>query len=461
MMKNKLLNQRQIVKHKIKFGTDGIRGNAEKFPFTKPALNYLGMAIAKWATEKYKKKPTVLIGYDTRISSSRIEEDLTEGLMNFPITVINSEVLPTPAICLLTKTEDFVDFGIVISASHNPYFDNGIKIIDSKNIKLNKDDEKIITDYFHEMQKEKTAISLDKNSNNIFMKDASKEYENKILSFFKNNFLNNIKIVIDCANGATYEIAPKLFKKLGAKVTTIAASPNGKNINENCGTLHLENLAQEVIQNKADIGFAFDGDGDRVLAVNKNGKIIDGDDILDLLSNHPEITNSNTIVGTIMSNFGFELHLEKNNKKLIRTSVGDKYVAAKLEEENMPLGGENSGHIIIKDYMNTGDGIFTALKILESIISNNNWKMKTFEKTPQILLNVPVYIKNDLSQEPYSKIINEHKNLLINGRIVVRYSGTENLLRVMVEDEKLDNATMLANSLAQKLQNTLKNQSII
>ncbi len=449
------------MKTEIKFGTDGIRGNANKFPFTKTALNYLGMAIAKWGTKKYNKKPTVLIGYDTRISSPRIEEDLTQGLMNYPITVIDAKVLPTPAVCLLAKTEDFIDFGIVISASHNPYVDNGIKIIDSKNIKLNKNDEKIISDYFHAISNEDISrydkeLNVHEDSTNIFMNDASEEYEQKLLSILKPNFLKKIKIVLDCANGATYKIAPELFKKLGAKITTIATNPNGKNINKDCGTLHLQNLAKEVVINKADIGFAFDGDGDRVLAVNKNGKIIDGDDILDLLSNHPEIQTSNKIVGTIMSNFGFEMHLEKNNKELIRTPVGDKHVAAKLDLENMPLGGENSGHIIIKDYMNTGDGIFTSLKVLESIIATNNWEMKTFEKTPQILLNVPVSVKKDLSLEPYSKIIEEHKKLLINGRFVIRYSGTENLLRVMVEDKCLDNTTKLAHTLAEKLQDALQ-----
>lgn len=444
------------MKTKIKFGTDGIRDNADKFPFTKQALNYLGMAIAQWSMKKYHKKPTVLIGYDTRISSPRIEEDLTQGLMNSPITVIDAKVLPTPAVCLLAKTEDFIDFGIVISASHNPYVDNGIKIIDSKNIKLNKNDEKIISDYFHDILRDVIEPTIHEDSTNIFMNDASEEYERKLLSIFKPKFLKKIKIVLDCANGATYKIAPELFKKLGAKIIAIATNPNGRNINKDCGAMHLQNLAKEVIKNKANIGFAFDGDGDRVLAINKNGKIIDGDDILDLLSNHPEIQNSNKIVGTIMSNFGFEMHLEKNNKELIRTPVGDKHVAAKLDEENLPLGGENSGHIIIKDYMNTGDGIFTALKVLESVIANDNWEMKTFEKTPQILLNVPVSVKKDLSLEPYSKIIEEHKKLLINGRFVIRYSGTENLLRVMVEDKCLDNTTKLAHALAEKLQDALQ-----
>ncbi|MBD3231278.1 phosphoglucosamine mutase [Candidatus Dependentiae bacterium] len=445
--------RKYIVKQEIKFGTDGIRGNAKQFPFTKKALNYLGMAIGKWSIKKYKKKkPTVLIGYDTRSSSPRIAKNIIGGLNLFGINVFNAKILPTPAVCLLTKKTKKIDFGIVISASHNPYTDNGIKIIDSKKIKLTKkDEEKIIVNFKN--------ISQTKYNNLNYLskpwKEAYKTYQQQIISLFKPNFLKNLKIVLDCSNGANYKIAPKIFKKLGATVFTIFNKPTGKNINEDCGTLYLKNLKNTIFKKKADIGFAFDGDGDRVLAISKSGKIIDGDDILELLSKHPELINYNKIVGTIMSNFGLEQHLHKKNKTLIRTPVGDKYIAIKLEEENLHLGGENSGHIIIKNYINTGDGIYTALKVLESILSNDNWEIKTFKKIPQILLNIPVAKKKDLTIEPYANIIEEYKNLLINGRFVIRYSGTENLLRIMVEDEQLDHAKKIAMVLAHKLQNTL------
>ncbi len=441
------------MQNKLKFGTDGIRGNADQYPFTENALKKLGKAIAKWSTFKYKKNnPKVLIGHDTRISCDRIKQALISGLKQYSLNIIDAQVSPTPAICqLIQKTDLGFDFGIVISASHNPYKDNGIKIFDKQDTKLNKTDEELIVDFFEETNIEKT---LETNSVKLWQ-DANSKYKKNILNFFEPNFMQNLKIVLDCANGATYKIAPEIFEELGAQVITIANSPDGKNINKNCGALHPENLKKIVLKNNADIGFAFDGDGDRLIAVNQDGEILDGDDILALLLTHPKFKDIKKLVGTIMTNHGLELFLEKNDKQLIRTSVGDKYIAAKLASENLLLGGETSGHIIMKDYINSGDGIFNALRIVQTAIITNNWKLKNFTKTPQIMLNLTVKHKRDLSIDPYKKIIAKHKKLLNLGRVVVRYSGTENLLRVMVEDIKETTAKDIAKKLAQELKLSL------
>lgn len=440
---------------KINFGTDGIRGHADQYPFTEQTLINLGIAIALWSISKYENEPTLLIGHDTRESCNKIKKALKKGLLNFPIKIVDAEILPTPAVCqIINKSKNF-DFGIIISASHNPYQDNGIKIIDAKTIKLNHKDEEFIVKNFETISSSKHKFKSNSAAADQKWSDAHEQYKKHIFTFFPQNFLNGIKVVLDCANGATYKLAPEIFKAFGAQLTILSAEPNGKNINYHCGSLHPEKLQETVLSSKADIGFAFDGDGDRVIAVNRKGQIIDGDDILALLSKHPKMNSAKTIVGTIMTNLGLELHLKKEGKNLIRTQVGDKYVSANLQENKLLLGGENSGHIIIKDYMNSGDGIFVALRLLETILITKNWNIKLFEKIPQILINVPVLNKKDLTLHPYSTIIQEQEKILKEGRIIVRYSGTENLLRVMVEDQDNNMAKNVANLLAEKLKNAL------
>ena len=441
---------------KFNFGTDGIRGNANQYPFLDKTLNHLGMAIAKWSIKKYKKQnPKVLIGHDTRISATKIKNAITKGLLNFPLNVVDGQTLPTPAVCKLIQSTKGFNFGIIISASHNSYQDNGIKLFDAKKNKLNKVDEELIIKLFQEIESTNPEIKTSQESKQEIWNKAGEEYEREILSFFEPGLLKGLKIVLDCANGATFNVAPSIFKHLGAQIVTICINPDGKNINKNCGALHLEKLQKTVVEQNADFGFAFDGDGDRVIAVTKNGHVKDGDDILALLTNHPKFVNLKTVIGTVMTNLGFQNLLEKNNKSLIRTTVGDKFVAEKLEKNNLLLGGESCGHIIMKDYMNTGDGIFTALRILQTALITKNFDIKTFKKTPQVLMNVPVEHKNDLSALPYKKIIEEHKNLLKKGRLIVRYSGTENLLRIMAETEKASLATNITKQLATKLQQAL------
>jgi Phosphomannomutase len=243
---------------------------------------------------------------------------------------------------------------------------------------------------------------------------------------------------------------------LGADIIALNTSPNGTNINNECGALHTTHLQQEVVKQHADIGFAFDGDGDRVIAVNRNGGAKNGDDIIALLSQHPLYMQQKTIVGTIMSNHGLELFLHAQGKHLVRTAVGDKYVAAYLNDHQNLLGGEQSGHIIMYDYLQTGDGMMTALRIIETIIMTNNWDMKTFERLPQILINIPVVHKRDLKDPDIASIITHYEQQLDSGRVIVRYSGTENLLRVMVEDTTQKAAQTIGTNLGKALQQKLQ-----
>jgi phosphoglucosamine mutase len=442
----------------LAFGTDGIRAHANEYPFTSCALDALGKAIAQWAIEKYDtKNPVVLIGHDTRISCSRIKKDIIFGLAHFNLNIVDGGVMPTPMVCQLIKDSPRFHFGIVISASHNPYYDNGIKLFDSKMSKLSIEDEKNIIAYFHASYSEEKDFSSQpqKNVNVETWTTAVQDYEKKIASYFPSNFLCGKKIVIDCAHGATSHIAPDLFLKFGAEVIAIAQEPTGININEKCGTLYPDYIQKAVLAHNAHIGFAFDGDGDRLVAVGQSGIIKNGDDILFLLLTLPEYATTSTVVGTIMSNKGFEQALNKSNKKLIRTNVGDKYVAESLVANNLSLGGELSGHTIIKDYMTTSDGIFVALKIAEAAFIHNNWLLETFDAFPQILLNIPVNNKKDLTKHPFLDIITTYEKQLPSGRILVRYSGTEKILRVMTEAQSQEHAFSVAQALANELQHEL------
>jgi phosphoglucosamine mutase len=278
---------------------------------------------------------------------------------------------------------------------------------------------------------------------------------NSMKAFFKPNFLNNLKIVLDCANGATYKLAPAIFKYFGADVTAIFNEPNGTNINDNCGALHIENLTQTVLKHQAIAGFAFDGDGDRLISINKHGQVRDGDDVLFMLLGLPYYKDTPKVVGTVMSNQGLQNALTRIGKEFVRANVGDKHVAAILEKDGLLLGGEPSGHTILKDYLATGDGIFVALKIAESMILNQNFEMKSFAKYPQVLLNIPVARKQDLALDPFAKIISKHEAQLCGGRALVRFSGTEKLLRIMTEAESLPLAQSVARDLAGALRKLL------
>lgn len=446
------------MKSVISFGTDGVRGRAGIHPFNPESLRVFGAAIAEWALDKYQKNnPKTLIGYDSRISGPEIKQDLIDALSYIGIEIIDAGILTTPAIYRLISIEASFDFGIVISASHNPYQDNGIKIFDAKKCKLDRADEVKIEALFDFYFKNQSQLSFVSTRNAKILNNAKQLYTESLSPYFKPNFLSGLKIVLDCSNGAASEIAPYIFEKYGATVIKIGCLPDGKNINQNCGSLHPKLLQKTVLDTKADIGFAFDGDADRLLAVSKLGQIKDGDDILMLLLGHPNYSNTNTLVSTITANQGLESELRTLGKRLLRTQVGDKFVAIALEENNLLLGGETSGHVIMKDYMPTGDGIFVALKTLESTILSQNWDLNTFKKYPQVLINISVKNKRDLTQKPYSDIIQKCRESIQDGRIVVRYSGTENLLRIMAEASSDAIANSTANDLAKSLQKALSN----
>lgn len=435
------------------FGTDGIRAQVGIAPFTAPDLYTMGNAIGRWVIDTYGENATILIGHDTRLSCAFVKSSLKSGLLSHPVCLVDAEVMPTPAIVQLTLQDKNISCGIIISASHNPYQDNGIKIIDGSKGKLSAEDEHIITGYFNTPETKRTYKKLGEER---YWQGAHKAYCDTIKSFFRPNFLQGKTIVLDCAYGSTYTCAIELFEHFGANVIPFANQPNGVNINEQCGAVHPEQCAQMVIKHNADAGFAFDGDGDRVIAINNQGEIRDGDDVLALLLDHPLYKQTSVVVGTIMTNKGLEDWLKKNGYKLHRTPVGDKYIARALQKNNhWIIGGEQSGHTILHDYLPSGDGIFTALRVMETIISTYNDSMQTFQRFPQVLVNVPIKTKKDLTQEPFANIIKQYEQTLSNGRLVARFSGTEQKLRVMVENDNEKQAHEVAQKCAHKLQKKL------
>lgn len=439
-------------KHNI-FGTDGIRRSIGTYPFTLDALPQLGSAIARWAEQKYGNNPTILLGHDTRLSCDFVKSGLKFGLLRHGVTLYDAGVLSTPAVCFLTKNHSLFDCGIVISASHNIHTDNGIKIIDGNNIKLTLEDEQQISALF-DNDAEQPVLYTNLGKQECWDK-GEQEYIDQIVGLYPRHFLQGYTIVLDCAHGSTYKLAPRIFKRCGARVISLHKHPNGENINHHCGSQHPETLQQTVLAYKAIAGFAFDGDGDRVIAVNKHGEVKDGDDIIALLLEHPQYMDQQYIVGTIMTNEGLNVFLQEKNKHLLRTPVGDKYVAQKLDDIKASLGGEQSGHTILRDYLKTGDGIMTALRVMETIISTNNTTMRTFTHYPQKLINIPIKEKKDLTQEPLASIIKKYEKQLQKGRIEVRYSGTEYCARVMVEDIDAETTQRIAHNLAQELQTAL------
>lgn len=455
-----------MAKKTIHFGTDGIRGNATQFPFTHDALIILGQAVATWSLKKYGSltaQPQVLIGHDTRQSCDQIKNALFQGLMTQPLTVVDAEIIPTPAVFKLlqihnqefTTIKNAFNFGIVISASHNSAQDNGIKFFDAHHGKLTAQDEQEIEELFSEAYQNQKFLPQHSNAYKISWPEAQQLYIKKIRSSFSPKLLTGKTIVLDCAHGATFDVAQAIFKQLGAHLIALFITPDGTNINQNCGAVYPQILAREVLRHQAYAGFAFDGDGDRVIAVNQDGIIKDGDDILAILLENQELINTSTIVGTIMTNHGFDLLLQAKNKKLIRTPVGDKYITARLEQEELLLGGEASGHIIIGNYLMSGDGIFTALKLLQTMLSTNNHEMKSFIKLPQKLLNIPIDIKIDLTSTICTELITSCQAELKNGRIVIRYSDTEPLLRIMTEGENQEITEKIAHKLATQFTNLL------
>ena len=418
------------------FGTDGIRGIAGE-SLTADLSFKVGKALGKLLTEK-KEHPKVVIGRDTRISCDMIEQALTAGLTSTGVNVMTVGTIPTPAIAYLTKTIE-TDSGIMISASHNPYQDNGIKIFGPDGFKLTDEQELEIESLIDNSEQIKNA-SFEKIGKLYGGSELSQKYVQHIKQSISGD-LSNIKIALDCANGATTGVAPYIFGDLEADIETIGCQPNGININDNVGSTKIDTISAFVKENNVDVGFAFDGDGDRVLAVDANGNIVDGDKIMFILAKHLKEQGElkdNMVVSTVMSNIGFYKAIEENGLQSVKIAVGDRYVVEEMRNNNYSLGGEQSGHIILMNYATTGDGILTAVK-LANIIKSTGKSLEELASEvsiyPQKLVNIKVIDKKAAMED--SEILAEcekvEKELEGNGRILLRASGTENLIRVMVE----------------------------
>ena len=424
------------------FGTDGVRGMAGK------KLNaQMAMRLAMAAGIYFRKNPVTnkfLIGKDTRRSGYMIENAIVSGLTAVGYDVRQIGPMPTPAISFLT--EDMrCDGGIMISASHNPYFDNGIKFFDSFGNKLNEEAEAQIEEIYN------NEDLINTNQKTEFEIGRSKRVDDVIgryIVHIKNSFpkgltLKGIRVVLDTANGAAYKVAPTIFAELGADVIVINDTPNGSNINLNCGAMHPEILGEEVRKLRADLGFAFDGDADRLVVVDENGDVIDGDKLLGKLAtylNEQDNLKSNTMCATVMSNKALEDYLSKNGVSLLRSSVGDKYVLEILGKEGLNFGGEQSGHIILSDYVKTGDALISSLAVMACYLRNDEPISKLFNPFslyPQLQKNLAVIDKIPLEKiSGYSQLVQKIEK--DGSRVLVRYSGTENLLRILLEgkDEK-------------------------
>lgn len=440
------------------FGTDGVRGVANKELNTSLAYK-IGRAGAYVLAGECKHKPVIIIGKDTRLSGDMLEAALISGICSVGADVIRAGVIPTPGVAYLTRLYN-ADAGVVISASHNSYEFNGIKFFNNQGYKLpdtvEDEIEKII---FGEAEEPEDVVDS-KIGHCIEKENCLADYAKYLVSIGTN--LKNRRIALDCANGASYKIAKKVFSELGAEVLPIASNPDGININDNCGSTHIENLKKYVVESGADIGFAFDGDADRMLAVDENGEFIDGDKIIMMcainLKRQGKLKN-NTVVGTIMSNLGFDLAGKERDINVVRTKVGDRYVLEEMLDKGYSLGGEQSGHVIFLDYNTTGDGIITAINVMNLINSENkrvSELAKCMKSFPQVTVNAkvtPERKKTYKEDKVVSNAISEIEKLFAgNGRVVIRPSGTEPLVRVMIEGDNQKLIEEEANKIAKLIE---------
>lgn len=443
------------------FGTDGIRriANTELSPEFVYRVAKSGAYVLSKHTDK---APTILIGRDTRLSGTLIESAMVAGFLSYGANVKLLGVMPTPAVAYLTRKLQ-ADASVVISASHNTYEFNGIKYFSNKGMKIPDEIEEEIEEVMDSGKLDELSAVPDK----IGVSEIRTDLLNEYVYFFRKNFEDNIekhnnsefKVAIDTANGATYDVADKVFTALGINHVIINNTPNGVNINDNCGSTHLEGLKKYVVENGMNLGIAYDGDGDRCLAVDEKGEEIDGDKLLAIISQYlkkHDKLQKDTIVATVMSNLGLNKYTEKNKIQLIQTKVGDRYVLEEMLKNGYNLGGEQSGHVILLDYNPTGDGILTSLMLIQAILESNKKASELgalVQKYPQVLINAKVssdkkydYEKNE---EIKVAIENLEKEFSGNGRVLIRPSGTEPLVRVMIEgkDEKIieEKAKKLAN----------------
>lgn len=433
------------------FGTDGVRGKVGTYPITPDFALKLGWAAGKVLASQGSR--TVLIGKDTRISGYMLESALEAGLAAAGLTAAFTGPMPTPAVAYLTRTFR-LEAGIVISASHNPYYDNGIKFFSSQGTKLPDDIEEAIEAMLDQPMDCVESADLGKASR---ISDAAGRY----IEFCKSTFpahlgLDGYKIVVDCANGATYHIAPNVLRELGAEVIEIGTDPNGININEKCGATDVKALQEKVLETKADVGLAYDGDGDRIMMVDHLGNKVDGDQILFIIAREALRSGQlkGGVVGTLMSNMSLEIALKMLGVPFVRANVGDRYVLEKMVEHGWTLGGENSGHIIIADKNTTGDGIIASLAVLSAMVQHRlslNELASAVKLFPQVLINVRFAGgANPLESEAVKAVATDvEKRLEGKGRILLRKSGTEPLIRVMVECEDGTLAKQCAEEIAE------------
>ena len=437
------------------FGTDGIRGRVNSKHINGDMFFKFGLAAGKYFTNLKKKKQTAIIAKDTRLSGYTLEPALVSGLTSAGMHVFTMGPIPTNALAMLTKSMN-ANLGIMITASHNQFYDNGLKLFGPDGLKLsNKIENKIEKLIDEDIKKHLTANTL---LGRVKRLESGTDNYIRIIKKRINKKVNlkNLKIVIDCANGASYKAAPQLFRSLKAKIILIGDKPNGFNINKNCGSTYPQILQKKVKQYKADLGISFDGDADRIIMCDEKGTIIDGDQIIAAIAmqwKKKKILKGG-VVGTLMSNYGLEKFFKQKNIKFIRANVGDKYVKELMQKYKFNLGGEQSGHIILGKYATTGDGLLVALETVKAL----NGKMKAstffnvFKKTPQILENVKCKKENILKDPKIKKLIRLSKEKIKGqGRILVRKSGTEPLIRVMGESDNINLLKIVLKKITQKL----------
>jgi phosphoglucosamine mutase len=444
------------------FGTDGIRGVAGQYPLDQATIYLIGSALAHHLGG-VNGKVRVVIGQDTRESSGWIADTLTAGLESTGAELASAGVVTTPAIAYLARTEKF-SAGVVISASHNPWQDNGIKIFGHDGFKLADQTElEIEREIFSQIESNKTAQGIELGKSLPGEHKLAEMYERWLKESVNATDFGRLNVVVDCANGAASNVAPELFRLCNIKASFTHKSPNGRNINENCGALHPEVVAKEVVTQKADMGICFDGDADRALFSDHKGNVINGDAVLLLTAREMKsrgALKTDTVVATTMSNMGLEAALKRSGIAMLRAPVGDKYVLEEMQKTGAVLGGEQSGHIIFSESATTGDGLMTALKVLEVVAKSGKSlaelvsDLKVF---PQVIKNVRVREKKPLDQIPEvaSAIKTAEQDLKDEGRVVVRYSGTEALCRVMIEAASVEKMQKHADAIAGAMQKVL------
>ncbi|OSQ47938.1 phosphoglucosamine mutase [Thalassospira alkalitolerans] len=423
------------------FGTDGIRGTANTAPMTAEIALKVGMAAGHYFT-RGDHRHRVVIGKDTRLSGYMLEPALVAGFTSMGMDVMLVGPMPTPAVAMLTKSMR-ADIGVMISASHNPYQDNGIKLFGPDGFKLS-DDVELEIEVMMESDMSALLVSADKLGRAQRIDDAPGRYIEAVKSSLPSSVtLEGLKIVLDCANGAAYSVAPKVLRELGADVIEIGTKPNGLNINAECGSTHTKTMCDRVLAEMADVGIALDGDADRVQMCDEKGQLIDGDQLMGLVTTHWKRTGQlrgNALVATVMSNLGLERYLESNGLRLIRTKVGDRYVVEQMRALGCNVGGEQSGHIVLSDFASTGDGLLASLQVLAVLADRDgpvSEMSRVFEPLPQILKNVRYAVGSDpLSHSSVVDAISRAERAFNgDGRVLIRKSGTEPLIRVMAEGD--------------------------